>query len=112
MKKIDVLNVDVVSEDYLKHRLSKESFWSMLDIDCTQGDCNGDGCPINYGNETTEISQNYGCLPDPVQIIKMRALEGLTWGCHDNPDKPCVSGVKLLKSLGLPYKVLELQKVW
>lgn len=38
------------------------------------GSCNGDGCPLNYGNETTELSQNYGCLPDPYMIAKMKAM--------------------------------------
>lgn len=112
MNRIKLLEVDVISEDYLNHRLSRESFWDMLDLDCTQGDCGGDGCPVNYGNETTEMSQNYGCLPDPSDIIKMRALDGATWGCHANPNKPCVSGVKLLKSLGLPYKVYDILKEW
>ena len=111
MRKISVLNIDVVAKDRLKKILSKASYWG-LDIDCTKGACGGEACPVNYGNEATEVSQSYGCLPSPADIIEMRALRGLTWACHDDTSKPCVSGVRLLKALNLPFKIHQLESVF
>lgn len=111
MKTIPLLNVDVISEQQLGAAIERTSFW-LTDIDCTGGSCGGDACPVNFGNEDTEISQNYGCLPSPADIVEMRALHGLTWACHADVSKPCVSGVRLLKSLNLPFKVLQLESVF
>ena len=84
----------------------------MLDAGESFGDCHGDSCPINYGNETTEMSQNYGCLPTPYEIAKMKATEDKTWACHANTEQPCIGGLQLCKSIGLSTKVIELQKEW
>lgn len=111
MKRIPTLTVDVVTEKHLKLKLSKAKLW-LMDFDCTHGACKGEGCPVNIGNEQTDLISNYGCLPEPIDIIKMRALDGLTWACHDDSSKPCISGIKLLKGLGLPYKVLTLRSEW
>lgn len=111
MKRIPILNLDVVSKRFLEKRLEKQSLWS-LDLDCTKGACEGEGCPVNFGNETTEMVYNYGCLPTVPDIIEMRAINGLTWACHGDPTKPCVSGVRLLKNLGLPFKIHQLQSEW
>jgi len=109
--RIPVLNIDVVSREQLGKTLANASYWS-LDVDCTKGACGGEACPVNYGNEATEMSQNYGCLPSPRDIIEMRALHGLTWACHDDTSKPCVSGVRLLKALKLPFKIHQLESIF
>jgi len=112
MNKIKLLNVDVISQKDLDQRLhtaNRVLHFSMGDIDCTKGACRGSACPVNFMDEDTEYSQNMGCLPSPADIIQMRAVEGITWACHSDYSKPCVSGVKLLKALNLPHKVLQLR---
>ncbi len=73
------------------------------------GACSGHGCPVNYGNEMTEMSQNYGCLPSPYQIAKMKAVEGKTWACHADNTKPCLGGLHLCKAMGLSTKIEVLE---
>lgn len=112
MKRIALLNVDVISQRDLDRRIhmaNRVFHFNMLDIDCTQGACKGSACPVNFSDEDTEYSQNMGCLPAPSDIIQMRAVEGVTWACHSDYTKPCVSGVRLLQALNLPYKVLQLR---
>lgn len=92
--------------DNLWHNFTRDS--KMYDMICAipkYGSCNGDGCPLNYGNETTELSQNYGCLPDPYMIAKMKAMEGKTWACHADNTKPCIGGLHLCKAMGLSTKI-------
>ena len=103
MSKIDTISLEEFDDKWDKFRTCNVEFPE------TYGNCNGDGCPVNFGNEMTEYSQNMGCLPTPYDIAKMRAVEGKTWSCHADISKPCIGGIYLCKSLGLPTKVIELE---
>ena len=100
----------MTQEEFDKLWDSKSNFL-MVDVE-KYSDCNGDGCPVNYGNETTEMSQNYGCLPSPYHIARMKAVENKTWACHANPEKPCIGGLHLCKALGISTKVEQLETIF
>ena len=102
MKKIDTMMIEEFDNLWDKMRLNDIEFPEEY------GACKGHGCPVNYGDEDTEYSQNMGCLPTPYDTAKMRAVEGKTWSCHSDITKPCIGGLYLCKSLGLPTKVNEL----
>lgn len=69
-------------------------------------DCSTTNCPFAY-TEESEMIQNYGCLPTPLEIQEMRTIHGKTWVCHSDPSKPCAGAIRTLKERGLPYKVID-----
>lgn len=54
--------------------------------DCGSGGCVT--CPFSF-NEHSEQAQNYGCLPDKNEIIKMKESSGHNWSCHHDGDILC-----------------------
>lgn len=46
------------------------------------------GCPFET-TESSEQAQNYGCLPTPGDIIRMKRDTGHNWACHDDASKVC-----------------------
>lgn len=75
----------------------------MCDKECS-------GCPFAFTEESEEI-QNYGCLPTPMEIVRMRVEFGKTWACHKETTKPCSGSIDYLMSKGLPYKMIDKQLV-
>lgn len=65
-----------------------------------------EGCPWAF-TEKSEMIQNYGCLPEPMDTIVMRVSYGKTWSCHENTKKPCVGTLNELRSLDLDARVLD-----
>lgn len=63
-------------------------------------------CPFAF-TEMSERVQNYGCLPIPADIIRMRVKYSKTWACHSEPTKPCKGAIRHLRNHKLPYTVID-----
>jgi len=53
-------------------------------------------CPFAF-SEASEMVQNYGCLPEPADIIRMKRESGHNWSCHYNGKKKCQGFVDFVK---------------
>ncbi len=53
---------------------------------CGSGGCVA--CPFSY-NDISEQVQNYACLPDSFDIIKMKEKSGHNWACHSDESIVC-----------------------
>ncbi len=63
-------------------------------------------CPFAF-TESSEVAQNYGCLPSPYEIVQMRVKHGKTWACHNDPTQPCIGGINYLRENGMEYRVID-----
>lgn len=45
-------------------------------------------CPFAF-TEESEMVQNYGCLPEPSDIVRMKRESGHNWGCHSADNVKC-----------------------
>jgi hypothetical protein len=53
---------------------------------CGSGGCVT--CPFS-SNDKAEQVQNWGCLPTPYDIIKMKEKSGHNWSCHSDATVLC-----------------------
>jgi len=73
---------------------------------CTKQCSTTGGCPFSFTDES-EIIQNHGCLPAPLEIVHMRQAHGKTWACHDDPSKPCLGALQWQRDHNLKCNVID-----
>lgn len=73
---------------------------------CSPEECSKTSCPFAF-TECSEKIQNYGCLPEPHQILEMKVIHGKTWACHSDKTKPCVGAINYFADKGLIAKVSD-----
>ena len=69
-------------------------------------DCKNTTCPFAF-TEASEVVQNFGCLPSPIDILAMRVAHGKTWACHSDPTKPCAGGLHYLKLIDQDARIIN-----
>jgi hypothetical protein len=79
---------------------------NMGGVQTCRRECAETSCPFAF-TEISETIQNYGCLPEPQDIVRMRVVHGKTWACHSNPELPCIGAIQHLRDNGLPYNVID-----
>lgn len=60
-------------------------------------------CPFAFTDESETI-QNYGCLPEPYDILNWKKNHNLNWNCHEDDSKLCVGFAIRAHELGLDPK--------
>ena len=60
-------------------------------------------CPFSCSDEAAQ-AQNYGCLPTPQEIIKIKRATGRNWHCHDDETKLCAGFAEAAHEEGLDVK--------
>lgn len=82
--------VKPIDDDYIERSL------------CGSGGCIT--CPFSCGEEA-ETVQNYGCLPDSYDIVRMKKESGHNWGCHSDETKICGGLVTFIKENNLDLDI-------
>jgi hypothetical protein len=59
-------------------------------------------CPF-MGSETSERAINYGCVPDPYEIMSLKDNENINWSCH-SANQICAGFVTWCKQENIDYK--------
>ena len=54
--------------------------------ECGSGGCVT--CPFSSNDQAAEV-QKYGCLPEPVDIVRMKRESGHNWACHGDESVMC-----------------------
>ena len=78
----------------------------VYDLNCSNICSSVGSCPFS-GTDESELAQNYGCLPAPMEIVHLRQVHGKTWACHSDESKPCVGAIKWQQRNGLNGKVID-----
>lgn len=60
---------------------------------CTN-DCQD--CPFEF-SERSDIAQNYGCLPEPSDFIRIKEQTNLNMSCHADENKICKGFASYIK---------------
>ena len=47
------------------------------------------GCPFNYGDPSTEMAYNLGCLPSTWEVSVLCRDNKTAWACHSAPNHVC-----------------------
>lgn len=47
-----------------------------------------EACPFAF-SDRSEQAQNYGCLPSPAEILRMKKSSNQNWGCHEDSSRVC-----------------------
>jgi hypothetical protein len=72
--------------------------------------CHEDGCPFAFTEESEKI-QNYGCLPEPYDIVAMRVFHNKTWACHSDNSKPCTGSLNFMREHGIDCRIIDRELV-
>lgn len=67
--------------------------------------CTGicEACPLAFTDESEKV-QNYGCLPEPCDILTLKIKHNLNWHCHEDNNKICVGFIQYARENNLDYK--------
>lgn len=47
-----------------------------------------EACPFAFTDHSEQV-QNYGCLPTPADILRMKAVDNINWECHARAGRLC-----------------------
>lgn len=62
-----------------------------------------DACPFSLF-EAAEQAQNWGCLPSPCEIMKIKTETGKNWPCHEDENRICAGFVEACRETGTEYR--------
>lgn len=85
MNDVNVKKVDAELQEILES-LTPGMVEQIRSIKSRKGACLS--CPFAC-TEESEQAQNYGCLPEPRDILKMKKETNQNWACHSNEKRMC-----------------------